>query len=75
MTSNRLKQLIAEHIDFPKKGIIFKDILPILEHPDIFEEQINNISLLFSRELLMDLKLSLFCFFNLVSCIISAHYK
>tara|TARA_Y100001968_G_C18841472_1_gene473747 strand:+ start:27 stop:545 length:519 start_codon:yes stop_codon:yes gene_type:complete len=44
MTSNRLKRLIAEHIDFPKKGIIFKDILPILEHPDIFEELINNMT-------------------------------
>ena len=44
MTSNNLKQLIAEYIDFPKKGIIFKDILPILEHPDIFEGLINNMT-------------------------------
>ena len=42
--SKYLKQLIAEYIDFPKKDIIFKDILPILEHPDIFKDLINNMS-------------------------------
>ena len=44
MTSKHLQKLIAEYIDFPKKGIVFKDILPILEHPDIFEDLINNMS-------------------------------
>ena len=44
MTSKHLKQLITEYINFPKQGIIFKDILPILEHPDIFEDLINNMS-------------------------------
>ena len=44
MTSKQLKQLITEYINFPKQGIIFKDILPILEHPDIFEDLINNMS-------------------------------
>ena len=44
MTSKHLQQLITEYIDFPKKGVIFKDISPILEHPDIFKDLINNMS-------------------------------
>ena len=43
MTYN-LHQLIIEHKDFPKKGIVFKDLLPLLQHPDIFTDLINNMS-------------------------------
>ena len=43
MTKN-LKKLITEHIDFPKKGILFKDILPILQQPDVFDDLIENMS-------------------------------
>ena len=39
-----LNRLITEHKDFPKKGILFKDLLPILQHPDIFTELIENMS-------------------------------
>ena len=39
-----LNQLITEHKDFPKKGIVFKDLLPLLQHPDIFTDLINNMS-------------------------------
>ncbi len=42
--TNNLNQLITEHKDFPKKGIIFKDLLPLLQHPDIFTSLINNMS-------------------------------
>ena len=43
MTKN-LKELISEYKDFPKKGIIFKDLLPLLQHPDLFTDLINNMS-------------------------------
>lgn len=33
-----LKNLIDEYPDFPKKGISFKDILPILKEPKIFKK-------------------------------------
>ena len=39
MTTN-LKKLIRDYPDFPKKGIIFKDILPILQRPEDFSELI-----------------------------------
>ena len=42
--TNNLNQLITEHKDFPKKGIVFKDLLPLLQHPDIFTDLINNMS-------------------------------
>ena len=44
MVSNDLHKFITDYVDFPKKGIIFKDILPILEHPDIFKDVINKMS-------------------------------
>ncbi|GIV34214.1 MAG: hypothetical protein KatS3mg031_1749 [Chitinophagales bacterium] len=34
----RIKALIRDIPDFPKKGIIFKDITPILLHPDLCTE-------------------------------------
>ena len=43
MTTN-LKKLIRDYPDFPKKGIIFKDILPILQRPEDFSELIKNMS-------------------------------
>ena len=39
-----LQDLIDEYPDFPKKGIIFKDILPILTKPTIFKKLINSMS-------------------------------
>ncbi len=39
-----LQDLIDEYPDFPKKGIIFKDILPILTKPTIFKNLINSMS-------------------------------
>ena len=37
-----LKTIICDYPDFPKKGIIFKDLLPILRTPNIFNQLINN---------------------------------
>lgn len=37
MTNEKLKQSIIEIMDFPKKGISFKDISPILANPESLE--------------------------------------
>ena len=42
--TNYLSSLIKDYIDFPKKGIVFKDILPVLQKPDVFLELINKMS-------------------------------
>ena len=42
--SQYLNQIINDYLDFPKKGIVFKDILPILHHPDIFSNLIEKMS-------------------------------
>ena len=39
-----LKKYISNYKDFPKKGIIFRDVLAILQEPDIFNELILNMS-------------------------------
>ena len=38
------KDYIKDHNDFPKKGIVFKDWLPILTKPEVFEGLIDQIS-------------------------------
>ena len=40
-----LKKLINDYIDFPIKGIVFKDILPLLQHPEIFSKVIEEMSI------------------------------
>ena len=42
--SKELKSLIKDYPDFPEKGIIFKDLLPILQKPDKFSELIRSMS-------------------------------
>ncbi len=44
MLSERLKKSINEYPDFPKKGILFKDISPIIADPQLFSDLINKIS-------------------------------
>ena len=39
-----LRKFIDEYPNFPKKGINFKDILPILKNPEIFKNLINDMS-------------------------------
>ena len=40
----QLKQHITSYADFPKKGIIFRDSLELLQKPDIFNALIENMS-------------------------------
>jgi len=40
----KLEDLITTYKDFPKKGIDFKDILEILQYPDIYQDLILKIS-------------------------------
>ena len=44
MLSERLKKSIQDYHDFPKKGIIFKDISPILSDPKLFSDLIDDMS-------------------------------
>ena len=41
---NKLELAIDAYKDFPKKGILFRDVLPILRNPDIFSDLINKMS-------------------------------
>jgi len=38
------ESLVRDIPDFPKKGIVFKDITPVLQHPKAFAEVIDEIS-------------------------------
>ena len=40
----KLEDLILTYEDFPKKGIEFRDVLEILQYPDIFHELISKMS-------------------------------
>ena len=40
----KLEDLIPSYKDFPKKGIDFKDVLEILQYPDIFQDLILKMS-------------------------------
>ena len=40
----KLEDLILTYKDFPKKGIDFKDVLEILQYPDIFKDLILKMS-------------------------------
>ena len=40
----KLEELISTYKDFPKKGINFKDVLEILQYPDIFQDLILKMS-------------------------------
>jgi adenine phosphoribosyltransferase len=39
-----LKAVIREVLDFPKEGIVFQDIMPILAKPDVLDHVINEIA-------------------------------
>ena len=43
MLSERLKNSIKDYKDFPKKGIIFKDITPILSNAELFSNLIDKL--------------------------------
>ena len=44
MLSDRLKNSILDFPDFPKKGIVFKDISPVIADPKLFSDLIDKIS-------------------------------
>ena len=44
MLEQKLKKLINNYPDFPKKGITFKDITPILSSPQVFAEVIEKMA-------------------------------
>ena len=44
MLSERLKNTITDYPDFPKKGIIFKDISPVIADPELFSDLIDKIT-------------------------------
>tara|TARA_B100000242_G_scaffold293574_1_gene272138 strand:- start:6388 stop:6900 length:513 start_codon:yes stop_codon:yes gene_type:complete len=41
---DELKKIIDDYPDFPKKGIIFKDLTPIFANPNVFSKLISNMS-------------------------------
>ena len=44
MTKKEFEKYISNYEDFPKKGILFRDILPILANPRIFNNLINEMA-------------------------------
>ena len=42
--TNLLREIIKEHPDFPKKGILYRDVLPLLQNPSLFSDVIQNMS-------------------------------
>lgn len=44
MKLDQFKKLISSYKDFPEKGIVFRDVLEILQEPAIFNELIRNMS-------------------------------
>ncbi len=42
MLSEKLKKTIKSYKDFPSKGIFFRDLLPVLQNPVLFEELIDS---------------------------------
>src|SRR3954468_13857184 len=49
-TVNKLKAAIRDIPDFPKPGILFKDITPLLQNPELFKEAIERLAGPFSRK-------------------------
>ena len=40
----KLRRIISTYKDFPKKGILFRDVLPISQHPLLFHELVVNMA-------------------------------
>ena len=45
-----IEQYIRDVIDFPKPGIVFKDITPLLANPEIFQLTLKELLLLVPKE-------------------------
>jgi len=44
MNNEKLKLAIDSYADFPQKGIVFRDVLPILRRPEIFSDLVKDMS-------------------------------
>ena len=44
MNNDKLKLAVDSYKDFPQKGIVFRDVLPILRNPEIFSDLIKEMS-------------------------------
>ena len=44
MDNEKLKSAVDAYKDFPKEGIVFRDVLPILRDPKIFSDLIKKMS-------------------------------
>lgn len=44
MIEDKIKSTVRDVVDFPKKGILFKDITPILEDPNLSKEIIKELA-------------------------------
>ena len=44
MTTEGLDKSIEKYQDFPKKGILFRDILPLLANPELFSKVIDSMA-------------------------------
>lgn len=49
-TIDKLKKSIRDVPDFPKAGILFKDITPLLQNPELFRESIEKLAGPFRRK-------------------------
>jgi adenine phosphoribosyltransferase len=50
LLADKIKSLIRDVPDFPKPGILFKDITPLLAHPDVRAEMARTIAQRFKSE-------------------------
>ncbi len=44
MTMQSIKKAVSSYQDFPSKGILFRDVLPILKDPETFDSLIENMA-------------------------------
>jgi len=45
MLLNKLSEKIDQYLDFPTKNILFRDVMPILQEPELFSDLIKNMAL------------------------------
>ena len=50
MIAEKIKEVIRDIPDFPKEGILFKDITPILQQPDLCNEMLDHMAGLFESD-------------------------
>jgi len=50
--ADNVRQLVRDIPDFPKPGIVFRDITPLLANPEVFEEAIDLLEIPFSNKVI-----------------------